>query len=134
MQQVTITLMNLNFHTNSEPLRLPREFCYRKPSTFRNLVKIFDQVVKKSEKALLRQDSGRADLILQGPNLTWKMSKKSQMAKLKFWGQRVLFGTKIFEIWPQKGQLGNHDADSGQPWSGRSATNPSVKNKLANES
>jgi len=35
----------------------------------------------------------------KGPNLSWKR------AKLKFWGQQVLFGTKFLKFGPERANL-----------------------------
>ena len=55
---------------------------------------------------LLRQDLGWPDLIFtRGQIYPGKGSKKSQRAKRKFCGQKLLFGTKFLKFGPKRANL-----------------------------
>jgi len=41
----------------------------------------------------------------KGPVYPGKGPKKSQRAKQKFWGQQVLFGTKVVKFGPKRAKL-----------------------------
>ena len=47
----------------------------------------------------------------RGPNLSWKKAKKEPKGQTKMLGSASVIWDEISEIWPQKGQPGNPDAD-----------------------
>jgi len=69
-------------------------------------VKICNELVK-TVKNMVSQTGPRVDRSnsSKGPAYPGKGPKKSQRAKRKFWGHRLLFGTKFLKFGPKRANL-----------------------------
>jgi len=95
--------MNLLSLNNSETLTILTKFCNQKPSKYRNLVKICNELVKKVKKyGFSNWTQGGQIEFLQGAK---SILEKSQRAKRKFWGQQMLFGNKFLKFGPKRANL-----------------------------
>jgi len=51
----------------------------------------------------------------KGPNLTWKRAKKEPKGQTKILGPASVVWDQIYDIWPQKDQLGNPGPNADSP-------------------
>ena len=105
-QQVTGILMNLLSH-NSETLRILTKFCNKKPSKYRNLVKICDELVKKrqiSQTVGRTQGGQRSDLILaRGQPILEKGQKRAKGSNENFGANKYYLGRNFWNLAPKAG-------------------------------